>query len=156
MFPLSALIADPGLFAGVPARGTAFQSTFNNSPLGVTIAYETLRIAERHDYFSNARAQGDKLLADLEFIEGCPPFSGLRGTGLAIAWDVVDANGTPNRELARRFVHCALDEHVITYACGVAGNVIKIAPMLGIDDADRATIVDALKRCSARFAETLT
>lgn len=155
-YPLSALIADPVLFDGVSARGTAFQSTFNNNPMGIAIALETLRIAERQRLFENAAAQGPRLLDNLAFLRRCPLIVNLRGVGLAIAFDVVDAQGVPSRDLARCFMHCALREHVLVYACGVEGNVIKIAPMLGIDDGDRATITEALVRSLARFTESLS
>lgn len=155
-YPLSALIAAPALFDGVPLRGTAFQSTFNNNPLGIAVALETLRIAAHHGLFENAAAQGSRLLRDLRFLSSCPPIVRLRGRGLAIAFDFIDADGAPSRDLARSFMHCALREHVILYACGVHGNVVKIAPMLGIDDGERALIADVLARTVARFAESMS
>lgn len=151
-YPLSALIVDRNLFKAVPTRGTAFQSTFNNNPMGVAIAYAALQIAEHNGYFENAAAQGGKLLEELDFLEDCPAIVNLRGTGLAIAFDVCDKDAMPSRELARRFMHSALHEHVLLYACGIAGNVIKIAPALWMDDCDRSVIVDALALCLARFS----
>lgn len=155
-FPLSSLIADPAYFESVPAWRTAFQSTFNNSPFGVAVALETLRIAARECIFENAAKQGPKLLQELNFLSSCPSIVNLRGDGLAIAFDLVGSRGESSRELAQLFTRSALQQHVIVYACGIAGNVVKIAPMLGINDDDRAIITDALKRSLSTFLKELS
>lgn len=155
-YPLSALIADAALFAEVPAVGTAFQSTFNNSPFGIAIARRTLEIAHEDRVFENARSKGAQLLAGLAFITTSPFISRLRGDGLAIAFDFEDRQGLPSAQLARLFTQCALDEHVLVYACGVHRSVVKIAPELTIDDDGIAVVVDALTRCLRRFEASST
>jgi 4-aminobutyrate aminotransferase-like enzyme len=150
-YPLSALIADTALFADVPAVGTAFQSTFNNNPFGIAIARRTLEIAQEDQVFENARVQGAKLLAELAFLEVSPFINRLRGDGLAIAFDFDDRQGVPNAQLARLFAQCALEEHVLVYACGVHRSVVKVAPELAIDEDGIAIVIDALIRCLRRF-----
>jgi len=147
-YPLSAIIARPELFARIPARSTAFQSTFNNNPFAIRIALRTLEIAEQEKLFAQAEDKGNKLLQALHFIEDSPHLHYLRGIGLAIAFDVTHANAPdqPNPELAHKLVHLALDEHFITYRCGVHRNIIKLSPPLTISDAEMAEAVKRLHK----------
>ena len=152
-FPLSAIIARSELFDNVSPVATAFQSTFNNNPFGIQIALQIMEMVDRENLYENARLQGGKLLEQLRFIEDSPFTANLRGHGMAIAFDVVDSrsSGRPARELARRFTNIALDEHLLVYACGVEGSVIKFAPMITIDDDDISIIVKKLRACFSAF-----
>ena len=58
-FPVSAVIARPNLFANVPNRGTAFQTTFNNSSLGLGIANQLIKLVEKEKIFEGILEKGE-------------------------------------------------------------------------------------------------
>jgi len=152
-YPLSAVIARADLFDGVPAIGTAFQSTFANNALGTAIALQTLRFAQRERVFEGARVRGRELLSRLAFLEDHPQIDNLHGLGLALAFECVESKETrtPAPALARRFVDIALEERVLLYPCGVDRNVIKLAPMLTVSEVDIDVICDRLRLCCQRL-----
>ena len=153
-FPVSAVIARSHLFDNVPVRGTAFQTTFNNSSFGLAIANELMKLVEKEKIIDNVPEKGDILLKKLSFLSKSPYVADLRGLGLAIAFDIVDPlSKLPSDKLAKIFVSQCLEEHVISYACGVNFNSIKIIPSLVITNEEIDTIVEKLGKCVQRFHE---
>ena len=76
----------------------------------------------------------------------------LRGMGFAIAFDIIDPiSKLPSDQLAKTFVSQCLKEHVITYACGINFNSIKIIPSLVITDDEMNLVADRLNKCLQRF-----
>jgi len=94
------------------------------------------------------------LLRKLGFLSESPYVADLRGLGLAIAFDVVDPlSKLPSDRLARLFVSKCLEEHVISYACGVNFNSIKIIPSLVVTNEEMDIIVERLGKCLQSFHE---
>ncbi len=151
-FPVSAVIARSDLFDNVPARGTAFQSTFNNSSFGLGIANQVMKLMEEEKIIESVPAKGDMLLKKLSFLGKSPYVADLRGLGLAIAFDIVDPSSKqPSDKLAKIFVSQCLKEHVISYACGVNFNSVKIIPSIVVTDEEIDMIVERLGKCLQRF-----
>ncbi|MCW8830441.1 MAG: aspartate aminotransferase family protein [Gammaproteobacteria bacterium] len=146
-YPLSAIIARPQLFNSVSSNATAFQSTFNNNPLGINIALKVMEFIENENCLENSMVKGETLLHKLSFLEDSPYISNLRGEGLAIAFDMTEKNAPnqPSKKYAKKLKDVALDEHLIIYSCGRNGDVIKLAPSLMIEDKDIEFIVNKLK-----------
>jgi len=61
-FPVSAVIARSDFFANVPLRGTAFQTTFNNSSLGLGIANQLMKFVEKEKIFDGILEKGEIFL----------------------------------------------------------------------------------------------
>ncbi|WP_024831260.1 aspartate aminotransferase family protein [Ruminiclostridium josui] len=151
-YPLSAVIAKEEIFNAVSPKRTAFQATFNNSPIGTYIALRTLEYAEKNSIFENVKPLGELLLDQLSFLNEISWIDNLRGIGLAIAFDVIDkTTKQPDRVLAKEFVEYAFYNHILIYPSGVNQNVIKIAPPLNITKQDIEKIVNCLKRCIYKF-----
>jgi 4-aminobutyrate aminotransferase-like enzyme len=151
-FPVSAVIARSTFFDNVPLRGTAFQTTFNNSSFGLGIANQLMKLVEREKIFDKIPEKGDTLLKKLRFLDKSPYVADLRGMGLAIAFDIIDpVSKMPSDKLAKIFVSQCLKEHVISYACGVNSNSIKIIPSLVVTNEEIDIISEKLDNCLQRF-----
>jgi len=151
-FPVSAVIARSNLFANVPNRGTAFQATFNNSSLGLGIANQLMKLVEKEKVFDSIIEKGQVFLKKLSFLSKSPYVANLRGLGLAIAFDIIDPlSKLPSDKLAKIFVSQCLEEHVISYACGVNFNSVKIIPSLVVTNEETDIIVSRLSKCLQRF-----
>lgn len=155
-YPLSALIARSELFESAPKKGTAFQATFNNNPFGISIALQTLKIAESENWFNNALVQGEKLFERIQFLAESPYICNLRGIGMAFAFNVSEKHNPQllSSELAKLFTSASLEEKVLLYSCGAKGNAIKIAPPININDEELSIIVEKLKNCLDRFHDS--
>ena len=151
-FPVSAVIARSNLFDNVPLRGTAFQATFNNSSFGLGIANQLMKLVEREKIFDSVQEKGELLLKKLNFLGQSPYVANLRGLGLAIAFDIVDpVSKLPSDKLSKIFISQCLKEHVISYACGVNFNSVKIIPSLVVTTNEIDMIVEKLGKCLQRF-----
>ncbi|MDY7000820.1 MAG: aspartate aminotransferase family protein, partial [Thermodesulfobacteriota bacterium] len=151
-FPVSAVIARSNLFDNVPVRGTAFQTTFNNSSFGLAIANRLMKLVDKENILDSVPEKGNILLKKLNFLGKSPYVVNLRGVGLAIAFDIVDpVSKLPSDKLAKIFVSQCLKEHVIIYACGVNFNSIKIIPSLVVTNEEIDIIVERLGKCLQRF-----
>ena len=152
-YPLSALIVKSELFDRVPKKGTAFQSTFNNNPFGISIALQTLKIAEEQKWFEKAKSLGEELFERVGFLEKSPYIYNWRGIGMAIAFNVCEKNNpqAPSAELAKLFTKVALEEKVLLYSCGPQGNAVKIAPPIILNNEETAIVVEKLQKCLDRF-----
>jgi len=151
-FPVSAVIARSDLFDNVPVRGTAFQTTFNNSSFGLGIANQLMKFVEKEKIIDGIPEKGNNLLTKLRFLDESPYVTDLRGLGLAIAFDIVDPlSKLPSDKFAKIFVSQCLEEHVISYACGVNYNSVKIIPSLVVTDIEIDIIVERLGKCLQRF-----
>lgn len=151
-FPVSAVIARADMYDSVPRRGTAFQTTFNNSSFGLRVANRLMKLVEEEGLFDNILENGELLMKKLQFLEESPYVKNLRGVGYAIAFDVVDPEtGEHSDALAKRFMSVSLAERVIIYACGTNFNSVKLIPPVTIDEADMDLIVDRLKHCMETF-----
>jgi 4-aminobutyrate aminotransferase-like enzyme len=147
-FPVSAVIAKAEMFAKVPSRGTAFQTTFNNSSLGLAIANQLMKLIEKDKLFDDLAEKGEYFLDKISFFIKSPYVANLRGKGLALAFDIVDpVSKQPSDTLAKKFVSICLEEHVITYACGVNFNTIKIIPTLVVTSQEIDLIALRLGKC---------
>jgi 4-aminobutyrate aminotransferase-like enzyme len=145
-FPLSAVIAKVELFSAVPAFRSAFQTTFNNSPLGTYVAGVTLDLADEDGLYSNAQLAGASLVDGLQFVSEYAFCTALRGLGLAIAFEIVDPiDGHARPDIAKDLMSAAFGHHVLLYISGVERNVIKIAPPITADAPLLAQITVALR-----------
>lgn len=153
-FPVSAVIAKTDLYDTVPRRGTAFQTTFNNSSFGLAIANQLMVLIEKENLFGDILKKGKFFMEKLNFLPKSPYVANLRGMGFVVAFDIVDPiSKKPSDKLAKLFISQCLKEHVITYACGVNFNSVKIIPSVVASYEDLTLISDKLEICMKKFQD---
>jgi predicted acetylornithine/succinylornithine family transaminase len=118
--------------------GSAFQpgdhaTTFGGQPLATAAARAVLQVMERDDAPAAARAAGARLRAGLESLAG---IESVRGNGLLLAAELVDASGP---EIASRALEAGL---VIN---GVTATALRFAPPLFVADDEIDEAIDILK-----------
>ena len=141
--------------AGVVARAdvmdtikvTSF-STFGGNPLAAAAGRATLRHVLANDLQANAKAMGDRLMSRLRASAADVPWIGeVRGRGLMIAIETVQEGGLhPDPTKAVAIADGCKERGLLVGKGGLYGNVVRIAPMLNISEAEvdeAADILDA-------------
>jgi acetylornithine/succinyldiaminopimelate/putrescine aminotransferase len=149
-YPLGALIVSDDLAARVPAKDFGIGSTFANSALGCAIALEVMSWLLLSGILSSVNVRGERLATALRQRVDARGLLGIRNVGLGIALDFFEAQD------ARSFVAAALKNHVLLYAAGVRGNVVKLAPPLVIEDVQIAAIAQRLEAAGKEAAEEVS
>ncbi len=141
--------------AGVVARAevmdtikvTSF-STFGGNPLAAAAGRATLRHVLANDLQGNAKVMGDRLMARLQTAARDVPWIGeVRGRGLMLAIETVQEGGLhPDPSKAVAIADGCKERGLLVGKGGLYGNVVRIAPMLNISEAEvdeAADILDA-------------
>jgi 4-aminobutyrate aminotransferase-like enzyme len=111
-----------------------------------------MKLVEKEKIIESVPEKGSIILKKLGFLGKSPYVADLRGLGLAIAFDIVDPlSKLPSDKLAKIFISQCLEEHVISYACGVNFNSVKIIPSLVVTTKEIDMIVEKLGKCLQRF-----
>lgn len=128
-FPLSACVGRADVMDAWPeSSGEALHtSTFLGNPLGCAMAVASLREHAKPETADKVRAAGRHLRAALEKISS-PRIGNVRGIGLLIGMEIVDASGAPDGVTAAHCVTEGLKHGVLLLAGGRHGNVISLAP----------------------------
>jgi 4-aminobutyrate aminotransferase-like enzyme len=132
-FPLSACVGRADVMDAWPeTAGEALHtSTFLGNPLGCAMALASLREHARPETSEKVRRAGRHLRAILGSIPS-PRIGQVRGAGLLVGVELVDAAGSPDTELAARCVSQALAAGLLLLAGGPSGNVLSLTPPFDI------------------------
>jgi 4-aminobutyrate aminotransferase len=139
--------------AGVVARAEIMDcidvlsfSTFGGNPLSAAAGRATLKYVLENDLQANAKAMGERLTARLgPVIEQTDWIAELRGRGLMQAIEIVHPGGVePDSPTTSRLLDAAKDRGLLVGKGGLYGNVIRMAPMLAITEAEMDEGIDAL------------
>jgi 4-aminobutyrate aminotransferase len=139
--------------AGVVARAEIMDSidvlsfsTFGGNPLSAAAGRATLKYVLDNDLQGNAQQMGERLTARLgPVIETSPWIAELRGRGLMQALEIVHPGGIePDSATTAKLLDAAKDRGLLVGKGGLYGNVIRMAPMLAISEAELNDGVDAL------------
>ena len=128
-FPLSACVGRAEVMDAWPeSSGEALHtSTFLGNPLGCAMALASLREHAKPETAAKVREAGRHLRAALEKVDS-PRIGNLRGVGLLVGMEIVNAGGAPDSATAARCVTEGLRRGVLLLAGGRHGNVISLAP----------------------------
>ena len=128
-FPLSACVGRAEVMDAWPASsGEALHtSTFLGNPLGCAMAVASLREHAKPETTAKVRAAGHHLRGALRKISS-PRIGDLRGIGLLVGIELVDAQAAPDPAAASRCVTEALRQGILLLAGGRHGNVLSLAP----------------------------
>lgn len=145
IFPLSALVVSDAVYRRIPSwPGSALGSTFSCSPFGCAVGLHVVRRVEALLEATRIHTLGRMLGTRLQRLVGCARIVGVRQYGLGVAVDFMD------RAAARRFVRAARAQHGFLYACGRAGNVVKVYPPYTTTEAEAQEIVNLMEAAQAQ------
>ncbi|MFJ6214153.1 aspartate aminotransferase family protein [Streptomyces sp. NPDC092296] len=126
-------------------------STFGGSPITAAGALANLRHLLDHDLPGNARATGAVLAARLRAAAAeLPAVREVRGRGLMIGVELVDAAGDPAPQTAAAALEHARELGLLVGKGGRQGNALRIAPPLSLTTAEAeegaGLLIEALHR----------
>lgn len=156
--PLGAVITTPHI-ARAFANGMEYFNTFGGNPVSCAAGLAVLDVIDDERLRANAEATGDYLIARLRKLAVRHPSIGdVRGRGLFIGIDLVDATGTrnPATRLAAATVEGLRHRGILVSSDGPDANVLKIKPPMVIttDQVDRT--IDALDETLSTIGDQLT
>lgn len=135
-FPLAGVIGRAGLMDAVEPGGLG--GTYGGSPVACAAALAVLDVIADEGLCARADAIGMQLKACIAGWSGnlaLVPIGGLRGLGAMIAFDILDREGRPDGDAAKRVAARALAEGLVLLTCGVHGNTIRLLVPLTASDA---------------------
>ena len=146
--PIGAIVARKRVMERWP-RG-AHGNTYGGNPLACAAALATLDLVE-HGLAANAMAVGVRAMARLEALKAAFPCIGqVRGKGLMVAMELVDAQGAPDHDLCEAIIHRAFHNGLLLLSCGAS--TVRFMPPLTIT---RADVDEALVLLEASLTEAL-
>ena len=128
-FPLSAIAAPKAIMekAWPGSQG----GTYGGNAVACAAALATLEVVQGENLVENARVQGEKLVAGVrEIAQNRPAIGDVRGLGLMVGIEFVDAEGKPDGATAAKVHAAAAAQGLLLLTCGVYGNVVRMIPPL--------------------------
>jgi 4-aminobutyrate aminotransferase-like enzyme len=144
---VAAVVGKPDLMRW---KADAYSSTFITNHIGLAAANAAIGVIRDERLPERSRELGDRWLPWLrQALAGVPHVAEIRGCGLWFALEFCDASGAPDAARTGRIAKDLRSRGVVMGGGGYAGNVLKMAPALVIDEADLRqglqTVVDAVR-----------
>jgi len=132
---LSVVVATSKLMEkGEPA---AHGSTFGGNPVSCAAGIATLDVFEREGILANAAARGAELMRRLRDLQRRLPAIGeVRGLGLMVGVELVNKDGSANKDLQKKVRKVCLDSGMVVLSCGPHDNVLRLVPPLNLSQAE--------------------
>ncbi len=134
-FPISGVIGRADIMDKTEPGGLG--GTYAGSPVGCAAALAVLDVIENEKLLARADTIGGRIKDRLALIarrNDAVRIGDIRGPGAMIACDILDADGNPDADAAKRVLQHGLNEGVILLACGTAGNTIRNLVPLTVED----------------------
>lgn len=126
------------------ARGS-HGGTYGANPVACAAIEATLRVIEDEKLVENAAERGTELVDGLKAAIGADPRVGeIRGLGLMVGIEFVDASGRPDAALTAAVVASCLAEDILLITCGIDGNVIRLVPALVVTSEEVNRVIDSI------------
>ncbi len=120
--------------------------TYGSNSVSAAAGVKTLEIVQRKGFLENVSDVGEYIVQRLKASQHKYGFIGeVRGVGLMIGFEIVDADGEEDVELTKKIQHMAFENGLIvrTSRYGI-GNVIKIRPALIMTKEEAKDLCDIL------------
>jgi 4-aminobutyrate aminotransferase-like enzyme/Ser/Thr protein kinase RdoA (MazF antagonist) len=149
--PLAAVVTRPEI-AEALAADTGYFNTFGGNPVSCAAGLAVLDVIEVEGLQQNALVIGNDLRERLlELSDDYPALGEPHGAGLLVGLDILNTDGSPDKERARRIMNHMRQNNVLIGVTGPNGNVLKIRPPLVFSQEHVeilvATLVKALEEC---------
>ncbi|MFF7710840.1 aminotransferase class III-fold pyridoxal phosphate-dependent enzyme [Pseudomonas sp. NPDC007930] len=141
--PMAGLAVKPDILQRFASQAAYF-NTFGGNPVSAAVGLAVLEVIEEEGLMANAERVGALLKAGLQSL--APALGTVRGAGLFIGVDIVDASGQPDTLRARGLVNALRDEGFLIGAAGPASSVLKIRPPLCLRREEAERFLSALAR----------
>jgi 4-aminobutyrate aminotransferase-like enzyme len=106
-------------------------STFGGNPVSCAAALANIEFLEREGLCEKARVDGEYILSELRGLQSNLPLMGdVRGLGLMIGVELVNADRSPANVQAEAVRTYCLENGVLVGVGGVYGNVVRVQPPL--------------------------
>jgi 4-aminobutyrate aminotransferase-like enzyme/Ser/Thr protein kinase RdoA (MazF antagonist) len=147
--PAGALVMRPELLERFTSR-IDFFSTFGGNPVSAAAALATLNILQEDNLQENARMTGAALREGLRSLRH-PAIGDVRGSGLMVGAEIIDAAGAPDALAAKAIANGMRRRRVLIGTEGPGSNVLKIRPPLPFGPAHAAMLLEALAEVLAEI-----
>lgn len=146
-FPLSACVGRADIMDAWPdSAGEALHtSTFLGNPLGCAMALASLKQHARPELGREVKQRGNRFSEALRSIDS-PSIGDVRGLGLMLGVELVDAKNQPATELAIHTMKAALRGGLLLLADSPTSNVLSFSPPFSITDEEMDFTVNWLRQ----------
>ncbi len=144
-FPLSAIGAGEDVMASM--RPGDHGSTFGGNPVSCAAALAGIDAMAAEELPAHAAVLGARAMERLTLLAGRHPELRVRGLGLMIGIELVDADDArvPRLDLALAIQRRMREDGVLVICSGADGNVIRVLPPLVITDAELGRALDVFE-----------
>ena len=144
--PMGAVVTSEAVAASFE-KGVEFFSSFGGNPVSCAIAAATLDVIEEEKLQENALIVGQyykELFQELQKKHSC--IADVRGKGLFLGVELIDAMGNPNTQLAQNVKNKMRDQHILISTDGPYDNVLKTKPPLCFTKENALLVVESLNK----------
>ncbi|MEI4470672.1 aspartate aminotransferase family protein [Frigidibacter sp. MR17.24] len=129
-FPMAGVVTDPARLAGF-CEETGYFNTFGGNPVAAAAGMAVLEVIEQEGLIANAGRVGAYFLQGLRDLATRHSTIGeVRGAGLFIGLDLVDAEGRADTPRTNAVINALRANGILIGSAGLAGNTLKIRPPL--------------------------
>ncbi|MEZ5190415.1 MAG: aminotransferase class III-fold pyridoxal phosphate-dependent enzyme [Schumannella sp.] len=140
--PVAGLAGRPEHIAAFAEQSRYF-NTFGGNTVSIAAAQAVLSVIQDDGLIENARRIGARLRDGIAGL-GSERVAEVRGAGLFIGVDLVDADGHPDEPFTLDVVNALRERRVLLAASGPDNASLKIRPLLVFDDADADRLLEQL------------
>jgi 4-aminobutyrate aminotransferase-like enzyme len=153
-FPMGGVVTRPELLAAF-CEETGYFNTFGGNPVAAAAGLAVLDVIAEEGLVDNARTVGGRFKAGLSDLAARHPALGaIRGAGLFIGLDIVDAaTGSPDPAFCGHLINVLKTRGILIGAAGLYGNTLKIRPPLCFSGEHAATFIETLDAVLAEGGE---
>ncbi|CAM5763488.1 aspartate aminotransferase family protein [Labrys miyagiensis] len=147
--PMAAMAARPEHLEAF-GRNVRYFNTFGGNPVSCAVGMAVLDVIEAEALIANSRDVGAFFKGELEALAAVDGRVGaVRGAGLFIGVDIVDAEGAPDGAAAAEIVNGLRERRVLISATGRRGHSLKIRPPMVFSQQNVELFMDRLRETLA-------
>ena len=154
------IVIAKGIASGLPLSGVlaplslmekwtpgSHGGTYGGNAVAAAAAVATIQTIRAENLLENARTQGSKLIESLRSLQDRYPAIGdVRGMGLMIGVEFRDADGNPDKSMAKAVQKACFEERLMLLTCGPWDNTIRWIPPLIVSEEQVGTGLQIFER----------